>query len=397
MMVACSRAHGIPVWSPSHLSIPSVDRLRDVPRHTEGKWSGSFAVGSLGGTAFVLVGFQSTAKNELHRRRKHRAHALFRRASKSSDDEVEQASAALEASRLQVQAAKLKAELEELEKVNRETHRVVLAERLLAGNAVLTATDLKSHMKKEEGVTLADEEVEALMLAIKQNLGRERGGEALTLAFDEIASEAFEAEVKRLKVQQRDAEVNKFLEKREEEKKELESKRQKEETAQEATAGPGPDDTSTATKVLSVLAYMLPLADAVQLLVPLMQEQPVLALPVAPFIIANLFVSSIPLGNFLLIIIFGIAARNASLPTLLRFNLEQAVLVCIVYQAPVLLYAMAVYFDPTVAPALGAACFAFLLALVGYCVARISSGRLPDELPLVSNAAKNFMDRGGLW
>jgi len=395
----------LPIALLSHLSIPSADHGRDARTHRQGSWRESFKAASFGASA--LVACRSATRQEQQRRRNLREVIVRQRASKSSDtekpsakdEEVEQATAALEASRLQVEAARIKTELEELERINKEKQRTALAERLLSGSQALTVLALKDHLDKDEGIPLSDEEVESLMLAVKQKPGsaKETGSGELTLAFEEIASEAFEAEVKRLKVQQRDEEVSKFLEKQKKEQKKLEIKKREEEIEQEAAAGPGPDDTSIATKVLSTLAYLLPLADAVQLLVPLMQEQPLLALPVAPLILANLFVSSIPLGNFLLIIIFGIAARNATLPRLLRFNLEQAVLVCIVYQAPVLLYAMAVYFDPTLAPALGAACFGLLVVLVGYCVARISSGRLPDELPLVSNAAKNFMDRGGFW
>mmetsp|Transcript_35925 Transcript_35925/g.82489 ORF Transcript_35925/g.82489 Transcript_35925/m.82489 type:complete len:388 (-) Transcript_35925:163-1326(-) len=310
---------------------------------------------------------------------------------RAADDELEKARAAKEAAELELEAAKLRQELQEMEQETATKRRKARAERVLSGGGVsVDPAELLTQLKNE-GYNFNAEDMGELM----KLTSRSKSPEA-SLGFEELSSELFEKELSALQERKRVAEMEEIRQQR----LKAEAKRKREAIDPDAsvqtgqTTADGEDDTQT--KILSALAYLLPLAEALQFAVPLFNMAPALALLFAPAILVNYLITTIPLGGLICVLIFTTVAQNRDLPRSLRFNLEQAVLMDIALLFPSFFYAGASLSGYSAA-SLGISVFTFVLVFIAvtWCVIKIlTRGEIPDDIPIISKAAKNFIDGG---
>lgn len=148
------------------------------------------------------------------------------------------------------------------------------------------------------------------------------------------------------------------------------------------------------TRLISILAYLLPLLDGGgdyghYILAGL----PFLDAVLTPLISLFQATPFLGLGLFLL---FSTESQNAERSRLLRFNLQQAMLIDISLFFPGLLGLLP--FDPAVKATLAEPCndavFVALLVAVAYsCLATLITGKPPDKVPLVSQGAYTAIEK----
>jgi len=155
------------------------------------------------------------------------------------------------------------------------------------------------------------------------------------------------------------------------------------------------DDRSFLICLASALCYILPLSEGLQFAVPLLQAFPDVAILLAPFALLTALVDAIPFGSFILFVIFITVAQMKQFPRLLRFNMEQAVLINIALILPNLISLLGAGSGQLgLVGAVGITTFLFVAAVVIYCVATTLSGEYADGLPIVSQTTKNVIDQG---
>ena len=145
------------------------------------------------------------------------------------------------------------------------------------------------------------------------------------------------------------------------------------------------------TRLLSCLPYFLPLIDAStygQFI--LTQQAPLLGLLLAPFVAVF---RAIPFGGLITFFLFSNQSRNRNLPRLLRFNLQQAILLDIALFFPSLFGVAGAGLSPEIKAALTEpACdfiFLTLLACILYsCVGNVLTGAPPNKIPVIGDAAE---------
>mmetsp|Transcript_37499 Transcript_37499/g.68544 ORF Transcript_37499/g.68544 Transcript_37499/m.68544 type:complete len:392 (+) Transcript_37499:100-1275(+) len=328
------------------------------------------------------------------RKQRRSTHSRFSRgavALRAAEDELEKARAAKEAAELELEAAKLRQELQEMEQETAMKRRKVRAERILsASSSGVSAApgELLTELKKE-GFDFKAEDVEELV----KLTSRGKSPDA-SLGFEELSSELFEKELSALQERKRVAEMEELRQRQL--KAEQERKNQEEGGPGQTASSTEEGEDDTQTKILSALAYLLPLAEGLQFAVPLLNLAPALSLLFAPAILFNFLITSIPFGGLIFVIIFTTAAQNRDLPRSLRFNLEQAVLMDIALLFPSFFFAGAALSGFKEA-SLGIATLSFVLLFiaVSWCVIKILlRGEIPDDIPFISKAAKNFVDSG---
>merc|ERR1712187_1078491 len=94
------------------------------------------------------------------------------------------------------------------------------------------------------------------------------------------------------------------------------------------------DDRSTTSRFLACLPLLLPMSQAFTLLVPLITVFPILGILFGPFALVAFFLTSVPFGPTILLVIFILLAQNKDIPRLVRFNLEQSALLEITLSIP---------------------------------------------------------------
>jgi len=340
-------------------------------------------------------------------RRKNRRHAVssgkanranIARLATAQDDELEKARAAKEAAELELEAAKLRQELEAMETETKLRKRKTRAENILAGGSGVSVTpsQLRAELKKEDGVDFSEVEISELIKATS----RDQLPDA-SLGYEELSSELFEREVRSLKekIQQREMEEMRQAQLRAEKIRQARGESDDgsyDSDAEERARRTDVEENDAGTKILAALAYLLPLAEGLQFALPLLQMAPALSLLFAPIILVNFLLTSIPFGGLILIIIFITAAQNRELPRMLRFNLEQAVLLDIALILPSLLFAGAsTTGDANLALSVAVLSFTLLFFVATWCILKILlRDEIPDDIPVISNAAKNFIDQG---
>jgi len=112
-----------------------------------------------------------------------------------------------------------------------------------------------------------------------------------------------------------------------------------------ATSTPGPkqgenDDRSTGSRILASLCYLLPLSQAFQYAIPFASIFPLLQILFGPVAIVTLILNAIPAGSLIAFVVFIFLAQwKEGVPRLVRFSLEQSVLLNIALTIPALLLA----------------------------------------------------------
>eukprot|EP00419_Tripos_fusus_P002399 CAMPEP_0172695360 /NCGR_PEP_ID=MMETSP1074-20121228/27303_1 /TAXON_ID=2916 /ORGANISM="Ceratium fusus, Strain PA161109" /LENGTH=399 /DNA_ID=CAMNT_0013515973 /DNA_START=124 /DNA_END=1323 /DNA_ORIENTATION=- len=180
----------------------------------------------------------------------------------------------------------------------------------------------------------------------------------------------------------------------------------------------GNQDDNVPVRIGSVLAYLLPLCDAILFGLPVVLLVPQLLSVLMPFMAIQQFVNSIPLGVLIWFFTMSVLSRDSRTPGLLRFNLRQAIRldirICLLKFLFEILVPLLQSFAPLteetinkglvqVAPtavattlfppfmAVATLGFLFLMALIVFGVAYSIAGEVPKSIPLMSEKIANFL------
>lgn len=324
----------------------------------------------------------------------------------SEDDALESAKAAAELAKLELEAAKLRAEARELEESVAKDRRKARAERILGTEATINTDALKLKLKEVESLDCTQDQIMKLAAicgtGTDGNVSLKMGADGgFALSKEDLTSEGFNNEVDRLMSDIRAATRQAEVVERERVNKEREEERAKNPTPVSADNGmPSQpegevnDDRSSGSRILGMLAYLLPLSDATQFIVPLVQDNEFLAVVLSPIALVSIIINAIPFGSFLLLVGFIFAAQYTPFPRLVRFNLEQAVLITIsIFLPSLIILGIGASGGAALVPALGGITFAAIFAMVIYCWATTVNGELPDGIPIISDTTKNVVDK----
>lgn len=162
---------------------------------------------------------------------------------------------------------------------------------------------------------------------------------------------------------------------------------------------PGNDDTGLPTRLLSVLAYLFPLVESVRYVLFFCMLAPALLPLGMELVVPHAYLEAIPFGS--LIVFFGmqLIASNTQLPSMLRFNLLQALQLDIALIVPHIFTAL---IDTAaeaelhgIANLMGAIAYWSYLPIgvaLAYCLVSCIFGVAPRRIPLVSEAAERAME-----
>mmetsp|Transcript_131726 Transcript_131726/g.262850 ORF Transcript_131726/g.262850 Transcript_131726/m.262850 type:complete len:458 (+) Transcript_131726:46-1419(+) len=349
-------------------------------------------------------------------------------AGKAEDDPLlAEAKAAAEAAKLELEAAKLRAEVDAMQRSATEKVFQDRATRLLGDLPGLGLQELVSRIKETEGLELNEEQgqrlakacglgqvpedvaeklrrAEAFNLPDVEELRQKATSQPIFFTSATLTSETFDKELKSIVeevrvAKQRQAEQETF------EQKARESRSSDTGTATAgpaATTTPGPkqgenDDRSTGSRILASLPLLLPLSQAFQYAIPFASAFPPITVLFGPIAFVTLILNIIPFGSLLAFVIFIFLAQwKEGVPRLVRFNLEQSVLLNISLSIPTFLLA-AVEFSAKGAPSDaavigGAVTFFAMLAVSVYCAACNIDGKEPDGLGFISATTYNVID-----
>jgi len=250
--------------------------------------------------------------------------------------EGEAAEAAQLAAQLQLEAAKLRADVVALEEAQREDvekQRAVLFRSLdLDKSGALDVDELRSGLKETGVVALGEAEAKRLLDSLDSN----RDG---VLQPEEFDLPRVEAKLAEFRAEERAREETERAAAREVREQEEMKQRFEEYVASLPVRN---EDTSLQTRLACVLAYLLPAMDVVRYGVPL-----ALALPGATWLSSYLAALTVPmtlfnsfpygLGYLLLFIGLQTVAANPEMPALLRFHCRQSITMDICLFVPGLL------------------------------------------------------------
>lgn len=311
------------------------------------------------------------------------------------EDVLAEAKAAAEAAKLELEAAKLRAEAEKLERASVQERRAARAKILLGGEdggVSVGLEDLKARLKDSEGVQLTDEQATTLMTAC----GRNKEGGALF--FDDLAGEAFDAELRRIAEAGRAARQEEQAAQAKEAAARTAGQREGGGSQDVAVDAEENDDRGISTRLAACLAYFFVLADAFRYAAPLAQLFPPITVLLAPVGLFAITLQAIPFGSLLVLVLFIVLAQNKDVPRLVRFNLEQAVLLDCALILPNIIVAVTMASGGAEAVDVSASVtFLTLCALVAYCVSKNINGEEPDGIPVISDTAKNVVDRSSFF
>lgn len=243
-------------------------------------------------------------------------------------------------------------------------------------DGVVDMNELKSGLFEKFGTTATDEEIKSAVASFDKN----NNG---VLEADEFVV----GQIKRLIEVKQDEARNAVAETK---RKEMEEKRVRD------AGGPIPaafieanTDTGIGTRAAACVPYLLPLVDATNYGFALLSQAPVAAAALFPFVA---IFRAIPFSGFLAFLFFGQQARNPSNPSLLRFNLQQAMLLDICLFVPRLISEI-IPSNPQLR-ALGEpasdAIFFIAVGAIFYCwFTNLATGKFPNKLPFISDAAEN--------
>lgn len=320
----------------------------------------------------------------------HRSQAPRTRARAVEADLLAEAKAAAEGAKLELEAAKLRAEAEVLERAGAVARRTARAYRLLGaeGSVGVGFEDLRRRLKEDEGFSLTEEQVRQIVATCSRSQE-----ETALLMFDELSGQAFEAALQRCTAEARQQEI---WELQEAANRAAQQQRERGAQSQDTSSGSeeANDDRGQTTRILACLTYLLTLSDGFKLVIPISVMFPPLAIMLAPVGIVALALNAIPFGSLICFVLFITLAQNKEIPRLVRFNLEQAVLLDVALIVPNLLVTgLTLTGGVDAVPLVGALFFFALLAVCVYCVNSTLGGKEPDGIPVISNATKNVIDR----
>lgn len=316
------------------------------------------------------------------------------RAEASEDDfSLTQARAAAEAAKLELQAAKLRMEADALERESQAERRSNRARLLLADETLLEVAMLPDRLKQVDGILIS--EAQATELAATRGEAVEASS---PLGFEDLSSKAFEEVLQRIVLQEQLERRQRILREQELARQEAERRRREPQVQTFEIREDENQDNSVGTRLLACLAYLLPLTDAVRYMAPLVAYFPVFAPLYILLSIPASIIHAIPLGSLILFIAVSALSNNRDLPRLLRFNLQQAVLVDVALFLPGILLGLLAMINGEGGGEnfqwIEAMEFIFVLIASGYSMAvTLFLGKDPDGIPAISDATKRSLDR----
>ena len=292
---------------------------------------------------------------------------------------------AKEAAKLRAEAADLEAEQEELRRKERQALFKILD---TDGSGALDAKELQKGVKEVMGSEVDDEQAQRLVQALDLNGDGIIQPEELDFNSVQRLLRDFRKEMQTKEEAERTAA---FASKEEE-------LLRKEWEEFLASRPPRNEDTGLLTRVGSLLAYALPLTDALRfgmfLFAAFPQIQPVLDLLVVPVVLVN----ALPFGIGYLILFFAMQAlaTNRDIPALLRYNLRQAITldIFLVFMSLVggLVQGAALLFNsPLPLEIIALASTSIYLGVTGACVYSIIAslvGKFPKGLGVITEVAE---------
>lgn len=292
------------------------------------------------------------------------------RATAESDDSIGSDDAA---SRLEREAAKLRAEAAALE----SDRRAARARQLLGGNSTVGPEELVKTIKDMFGLSLSAKEV-AELTASDSTVDTGTNN----LGFDDLASKIFDTTLERLEKAQ-NARLSAELAERQQQLAE-EAKREKAAAAAASLFSADSEDGGIQGRVLACLPYLLPLVDGIQFGGPAIDLVPAVYPILAAFSPLMALKSAIPFGTFIFLVAFQFLCRNSELPGLLRYNLRQACVIDILILLPDFITG----FTGFQLPGADLPLFILMVLSVGYSVVLTSLGKLPNSLGFISDATE---------
>lgn len=159
--------------------------------------------------------------------------------------------------------------------------------------------------------------------------------------------------------------------------------------------GRGGGSVPVSERALSSLAYLLPVLDSLSFGRFVFAAAPTVAniflAPLMPLYQIYRGVPFVAFGVFLLLYVFVV--RNANIARFVRFNVYQALLIDIALIFPQLLAGMRLgaAVPPQIVELLSSSVFYAVALAVGYAITANIRGRVPDQIPGVSNAVYSQM------
>jgi len=286
-----------------------------------------------------------------------------------------------EVARLQEAAERLRAEVAGLEK-EREDMAAAARETVFRAfdknkDGVVEPAELQAGLETKYGIQASDSQLEEIFREFDTN----KDGK---LQLSEFQVDLIRGRVEALQA----AEKAQAMEARrlEREAKKLEMER----ASVQAMFGSENTENGLSVRLLSVLPYLLPLADSAVYGRYILASIPLLGNLLAPLVLVY---RSIPLGGLLLFWFFSTSSQNRELPRLLRFNLQQAILIDIALFLPSLVGIILNVVAPAVTASLeepgNDLLFGLVLASISYAsVATILTGKSANKIPIIGENAE---------
>lgn len=279
---------------------------------------------------------------------------------------------------MKAEAAKLRAEVQELEVTLQSQKSDEMRSKSfnafdVNGDGVVDLLELKTGLFDKFGVVCTDKELSSVVKLFDKN------GDGV-LQVDEFSVGQIKMKVEQLQDKARDEEAQ--------------ARRAAEELAKpvservvEFIEDSPNEDAGFATRAASCVPYLLPLADGAVYGAYLLSAVPVLGVAIAPFVI---LLRAVPFGGLICFFIFSSQSRNPKLPVLLRFNLQQAILLDIALFFPSLAGLLPI--PESISQSLQEpACDAVFLALMACIfyswIGNLATGKAPNKIPFIGDTA----------
>jgi len=297
-----------------------------------------------------------------------------------------------EVERLQLEAAKLRADVEELEAISQEAERqkreALFRSWDLDSSGTLDEEELKFGVKQECKVELDDDKARRLLEALDENGDGVLQNEEFSLQRVESTLREFQREERKLEEEARAKE----RERREQEEIEQEKE------AYLASLPERNEDDSLQTRLVAALAYCLPLLDAAERFGwPLAAMNPVMASLFQALNVPMYLLNAVPFGLGFLIVFFGMqaVAANPETPALVRFNMRQAIQLDVFLFFPIIFGQLAHFAEgyyevdlPGMHILASSAVFLTVLALSLYSIASCLMGNYAKGIPYISEVSE---------
>eukprot|EP00612_Vaucheria_litorea_P002050 CAMPEP_0171458198 /NCGR_PEP_ID=MMETSP0945-20130129/3976_1 /TAXON_ID=109269 /ORGANISM="Vaucheria litorea, Strain CCMP2940" /LENGTH=163 /DNA_ID=CAMNT_0011983965 /DNA_START=166 /DNA_END=657 /DNA_ORIENTATION=+ len=156
--------------------------------------------------------------------------------------------------------------------------------------------------------------------------------------------------------------------------------------------GGNDDGVPIGARMLSCFPYILPILDGINSGRNIYEIYPEVKDSIYGVLGSTLALwNGIPFLGFGVFLAFTFAARNQELPRLVRFSLQQAIIIDITLIVFGLLGDLTKAVSPGASAVLTNTEFYFLVSSIFYCFIRNLQGKEPNEIPIVSDAAMRSM------